>query len=66
MNEQATDRHAYFYEHVNGTIHRKPAIVVEMGGGPHEYFDSPNVKRWWREQEATTHPATRSESDGKH
>ena len=43
----------YFYEHVDGTIHRKPDLVVEMGGGPHEYFDSPFVKRWWHEPQQT-------------
>lgn len=41
----------YVYEHVNGTIHRKPALVVDSGGGPWEYFNSPFVKKWWREKE---------------
>lgn len=36
----------YEYEHVNGTKHRKPAFVVDMGGGPSEYFNSPFVKSW--------------------
>lgn len=40
----------YFYEHVNGTIHQKPDIVVDYSG-PHEYFDSPYVKRWWHEED---------------
>ena len=40
---------AYFYEHVNGEIIRRPAIVVEMGGGPGDYFNSPFVRKWWRE-----------------
>lgn len=38
----------YYYEHENGTVHWKPYIVVDMGGGPEEYFDSPFVKRWWK------------------
>jgi hypothetical protein len=37
----------YFYEHTNGEIIKKPQIVVQMAGGPHEYFNSPFVKRWW-------------------
>lgn len=36
----------YYYIHQNGTRHEKPAIVVEMAGGPCEYFDSPFVKEW--------------------
>ncbi len=36
----------YEYVHVNGTVHRKPAFVVDMGGGPYEYFNSPFVKSW--------------------
>jgi hypothetical protein len=43
------DIRPYYYEHTNGTVHRKPAIVVDMGGGPREYFASPYVQRWWRE-----------------
>lgn len=39
----------YFYEHTNGTIHRKPDCVVDDGGGPCKYFDSPFCKRWWWE-----------------
>lgn len=42
---------AYFYEHINGTVHRKPDVVVDMGGGPREYFSGPFVKRWWHEDE---------------
>lgn len=38
----------FFYEHADGSVHRKPALVVEMGGGPAEYFNSPFVKRWWQ------------------
>lgn len=30
---------------------RKPAIVVDAGGGPYEYFSGPFVKRWWVEDE---------------
>lgn len=44
----------YYYEHTDGSIHRKPAIVVEMGGGPRDYFDSPFVKRWWRQEPDAT------------
>ena len=36
----------YFYIHTNGVRFEKPALVVEMGGGPHVYFDSPFVKQW--------------------
>lgn len=52
MTEQHPGFHTrtYFYEHENGTIIRKPAIVVESGGDPAEYFDSPFVKRWWMEE----------------
>lgn len=38
----------YYYEHVNGTIQWKPFVVVDMAGGPGQYFDSPMVKRWWK------------------
>ena len=41
----------YLYEHVDGSVHRKSALVVEMGGGPEEYFAGPFVRRWWREEE---------------
>lgn len=41
----------YFYEHVDGSIHRKPDIVVDAGGGPRDYFNSPFVKRWWHEED---------------
>jgi hypothetical protein len=40
----------YKYEHTNGKIITKPAIVVESGTTPEEYFDSPFVKRWWKEE----------------
>jgi len=47
MNEQKPkDDHYYEYIHVNGSTIRKPAIVVDMGGGPEEYFNSPFVKSW--------------------
>lgn len=39
----------YYYKHINGTIHKKPDIVVDMGGGPNSYFKSPFVQRWWYE-----------------
>jgi hypothetical protein len=45
-----TKKPDYIYEHVDGTLHRKPFIVVDMGGGPIEYFDSPFVKDWWIEK----------------
>ena len=44
----------YKYEHVNGKIITKPAFVVDTGGGPFVYFDSPFVKRWWEEEELVT------------
>lgn len=37
----------YYYEHINGTVIQKPDMVVDIGGGADEYFDSPFVKRWW-------------------
>lgn len=43
------DKRAYLYRHINGTVQRKPWIVVHMGGGPFEYFNGPNVRHWWRE-----------------
>lgn len=40
----------YYYEHTNGSVHHKPASVVDYyDGGPEEYFDSPFVKLWWYE-----------------
>ncbi len=47
----------YFYEHKNGTIHRKPDRVVEMADGPFMYFESPFVKRWWHEKDETREDA---------
>ena len=44
----------YYYEHIDGTIHKKPTIVVDMGGGPYVYFDSPFVKRWWKENASSS------------
>jgi hypothetical protein len=41
----------YYYEHIDGSIISKPDIVVNMGGGPSEYFTGPFVKRWWHEKE---------------
>lgn len=43
----------YYYEHTNGTIHWKPFNVVDMGGGPGVYFDSPFVHRWWKVEPAS-------------
>lgn len=40
----------YFYEHVSGSIHMFPEIVVDLSGGPDKYFDSPYIKRWWKEE----------------
>jgi hypothetical protein len=45
-----TKQKVYRYEHTNGKIITKPASVVEMGGGPFVYFDSPFVKRWWEDE----------------
>ena len=45
-NQNKKVKSVYVYEHVNGTFHEKPAIVVDMGGGPDVYFDSPFVKSW--------------------
>lgn len=39
----------YWYEHIDGTVHQKPDIVVDMAGGPRVYFEGPLVKRWWWE-----------------
>lgn len=51
---------AYFYEHTEGSIIHKPDRVVDMGGGPLEYFASPFCRSWWREsdflQPLPTHP----------
>jgi hypothetical protein len=38
----------YYYQHTNGTIHKKSDFVVDTGGGPNEYFQSPFVKKWWQ------------------
>ena len=37
----------YWYIHTNGSLHFKPKLVVESGGGAAEYFASPFVRRWW-------------------
>ncbi len=42
---------AYFYQHSEGNIIRKPEIVVDMAGGPFEYFFGPFVKSWWTESD---------------
>lgn len=39
---------AYIYLHTNGSLHYKRNIVVDSGGGPNRFFDSPLVQRWWR------------------
>jgi hypothetical protein len=41
----------YFYQHSEGAVIEKPAIVVERGGGPWEYFSGPFVKGWWFEND---------------
>jgi hypothetical protein len=45
------DRRDYLYRHTNGEVIRKPCVVVQMAGGPFEYFDSPFVRHWWRDGE---------------
>ena len=50
MNDMKTldqDKPGYYYEHVNGTIHYKTELVVDMMGGPNIYFEGPFVKHWW-------------------
>ena len=44
----------YYYEHQNGRIIFKNAVVVDMD--PH-YFDSPFVKRVWRIRDPSNPPA---------
>ena len=51
MSKKRDYKRIYYYEHINGTIHKKPAIAVETGGSPSEYFNSPFVKKWWCEVE---------------
>jgi hypothetical protein len=41
----------YFYQHSNGSIIEKPAVVVEAAGGPGEYFSGPFVRDWWQEND---------------
>ena len=53
----------YFYEHANGTIIKKPDFVVETGGGPYDYFDSPFVKRWWHETDGVPQAKEGMEDD---
>ena len=36
----------YVYEHINGTYHFKPDVVVRTMGAP-TYFDSDFVKEYW-------------------
>ena len=47
----------YIYEHINGTRIRTPFLVVNMGGGPREYFAGPMVRQWWREGDEPPPPA---------
>jgi len=44
----------YYYKHVNGTVIGKPDYVVDTGGGPHCYFESPFCVHWWHEENAPT------------
>lgn len=37
----------YIYLHKNGEFIEKPEIVVDMGGGGHEYFQGDMVVDWW-------------------
>jgi len=45
----------YYYEHTDGSTISKPDIVVDMAGGPDDYFDSPFVVRWWYYDEDDEH-----------
>lgn len=36
----------FIYEHENGEIIKKVYAVCTVGTTPHDYFDSPFVKRW--------------------
>ena len=42
---------AYYYEHTDGYVIRKPDLVVDMGGGPFAYFSGPFVRSWWQESD---------------
>jgi len=46
MNNTNT-KPGYYYLHTNGEVIYKPFIVVDMGGGPNDYFNSPFVVKWW-------------------
>lgn len=48
--EQASifEADCYYYIHQNGELIRKVGHVVDSGGGPFEYFDSPFVTRWFK------------------
>lgn len=37
----------YVYIHTNGTAHTRPDIVIEMAGGPQEYFAGPYIADWF-------------------
>lgn len=41
----------YFYQHSEGSIIEKPALVVDAGGGPWDYFNSPFCEAWWFEND---------------
>lgn len=40
----------YFYQHSEGQIIEKPAIVVDSMG-PWDYFSGPFVRDWWFEND---------------
>lgn len=37
----------YVYIHTNGTSHSRPDIVIDMAGGPSEYFEGPFIANWF-------------------
>lgn len=41
----------YFYLHSEGAVIEKPDRVVNFGGGPHDYFNSPFCRAWWHESD---------------
>jgi len=51
MNE----RDGYWYQHINGELIFKAAWAVDSIG-PHDYFDSPFVNRWWKVKAGEPYP----------
>ena len=43
----------YYYRHINGEVISKSKLVVEYGGGPVVYFNSPYVVEWWYSDRGT-------------